>query len=487
MLTPADYELVVGLEIHAQLSTQTKLFAADANQFGDAPNQNISPISLAHPGTLPKLNRQAVEMAVKMGLACGSRIAQYCVFARKNYFYPDLPKGYQITQDTTPICQGGHILIRPKGLPERKVRLKQIHLEEDAGKLIHSAERAHSWVDFNRAGVPLIEIVTEPDLYSPEEAHSLLYEVRKLVRYLGICDGHMEEGSLRCDANVSVKQREQSTLGTRVEIKNLNSMRFVQKAIQYEMERQIECLLQGIHIRQETRSFDAQTGQTLPMRSKEDLHDYRYFPEPDIAPLVLTADWIAACQAALPPLPQALYDRFTQVYQLSANEAHLLTEDKATALFFEQMAGFSTHYKAIAHWMMSPLKAHLNAQSLNWEAFPVSAAQLALLIDLVEQRQLSHSMATQQALPALLENPALDLQPWIQTKQEEEPSDERRLREIIGQVIAQYPDKAMAIKKGKKNLLGLFMGEIMRQTKGNADPTQANRLLLELLDNVASS
>lgn len=303
------YEAVIGLEVHAQLQTQSKLFSGDSASFGAEPNTHISPITLGHPGTLPKTNKKAVEYAVKMGLTCNCEIEQYNYFARKNYFYADLPKGYQVSQHTTPVCKGGYVSIKTKE-GEKKVKLNRIHLEEDAGKSIHDADKDYTCVDFNRAGVPLIEIVTEPDMHSAEEAFQYVTEIRKLVRWINVCDGNMEEGSLRCDANVSVRLKGETALGTKVEVKNLNSIRNVKKAIEYEIERMIAMVEKGERILQQTRSFDAETDTTFAIRDKEEANDYRYFPEPDLTPFQLTEEFISGIKAALPALPNELYIRY---------------------------------------------------------------------------------------------------------------------------------------------------------------------------------
>jgi aspartyl-tRNA(Asn)/glutamyl-tRNA(Gln) amidotransferase subunit B len=335
MNVAGKYEAVIGLEVHAQLQTQSKLFSGDSASFGAEPNTHISPITLGHPGTLPKTNRKAVEYAIKMGLACHCQIERFNYFARKNYFYPDLPKGYQVSQDTTPICKGGYVTIRTKD-GEKMVQLNRVHLEEDAGKSIHDADANYTCVDYNRAGVPLIEIVTEPDMHSAEEAFQYVTEIRKLVRWIGVCDGNMEEGSLRCDANVSIRLRGETGLGTKVEVKNLNSIRNVKKAIEYEIERMIEMVDKGVRIIQQTRSFDADNDTTFAIRDKEEANDYRYFPEPDLTPFHLTEEFISGIKASLPALPEELY-AYYQSLGLSDYDARHLSEEKSVAIILSRL------------------------------------------------------------------------------------------------------------------------------------------------------
>ena len=398
------YEIVVGLEVHAQLQTQSKLFCGDSIAFGSGPNTHVSPITLAHPGTLPMMNRKAVEYAIRMGLACNCTIEKENYFARKNYFYPDLPKGYQVSQHTTPICREGQILIKVKG-EEKKIRLNRIHLEEDAGKSIHDLDNDFTCVDYNRAGTPLIEIVTEPDIRSSEEAFLCLGEIRKLVRYLGICDGNMEEGSLRCDANISVRKQGDTKLGTRVEVKNLNSIRNVKRAIDHESSRLIRMLENGETIIQQTRSFDAQKGTTFATRDKEDADDYRYFPEPDLAPFRLSNDFIDQIRRSLPALQRERVARYKELYQLSEYDALVLTEDRAFSDYFEEMTRSTTNYKAAANWLLGPVKSWMNEHVKEIEDFPLPAKQLSSLQLLVEEGKLSFSIASSRIFPLLLDEP----------------------------------------------------------------------------------
>ncbi len=475
-----QWELVVGLEVHAQLLTESKAYSADPNAYGDHPNTNISAVTLGLPGTLPVMNAKTVELAVRMGLACGCSIAPRMHFARKNYFYPDLPKGYQITQDTTPICTGGRIVYQSGGM-EKVARLVRIHMEEDAGKSIHDVDPFNTLVDLNRAGVPLIEIVGEPDLRSSQEAYDYLVEVRRLVRYLDICDGNMEEGSLRCDANISLRPKGSSTFGTRTEVKNLNSFRNVQRAIEFEAQRQAEVLEAGGTVAQETRTFDAVKGTTTSLRSKEMAHDYRYFPEPDLQPVTVSDAKKEAIRSAMPALPRELQAKYTGSFGLSTYDAAILTDDKETALYYEEVIAITSHHKPAANWVMGPVRSWINERGLTMKEFPISAARLAGLVDVVEAGMVSRSLAAQQLFPLLLEHPgsaaelarAHDL---VQVK------NDGLIEELARAAMARYPEKVAAYRKGNKGLLGLFMGEVMKGTQGKADPRQANEVVKRLLD-----
>ncbi|MBX9850624.1 MAG: Asp-tRNA(Asn)/Glu-tRNA(Gln) amidotransferase subunit GatB, partial [Cytophagaceae bacterium] len=395
------YQPVIGLEVHAQLLTKSKIFASDSTEFGNLPNTNISVITLAHPGILPKLNKQAVEYTIKMGLACNCSINRYNFFDRKNYFYPDLPKGYQTTQDRAPICKGGFVMIKTKE-GEKKITLNRIHMEEDAGKNLHLAGETDTLVDYNRAGVPLIEIVTEPDLRSSDEAFVLMTEIRKLVRYLEVCDGNMEEGSLRCDANISIMLKGSKTYGKKVEVKNMNSMRNVQRAIEFEIERQITELEKGNTVVSETRQFDATTGETYGMRTKEELNDYRYFPEPDLQPLQISEEYLEKIKASMPALPHELYNKFVKEYKLPEYDAGVLSDTKEIALYFNELCQKTKNYKAASNWVMGPVKSYLNELTLHMDKFPVSTQQIADLIALIDLNKISNTSATQKIFPELL-------------------------------------------------------------------------------------
>jgi len=476
------YELVVGLEVHAQMLTKSKAYSADPTEYGALPNTNVSAVTIAHPGTLPRHNEKVVEYAIKMGLACQSEITRYNIFDRKNYFYPDLPKGYQITQDKTPICQGGFLEVLPKDLPAKKIRLTRIHMEEDSGKSMHLDGEEFTLVDLNRAGVPLIEIVSEPDIRNGEEAYAYLTEIRRLVRYLDICDGNMEEGSLRCDANVSVRLKGSEKFGTKVEVKNMNSIRNVQRAIDHEAKRQIEMVERGEEIISETRGFDAPSGTTYSMRMKETLNDYRYFPEPDLQPLVVTEDYLQSVRAQMPSLPRELRERFTKEYGLPEYDVHVLTDAKEIALYFEALCEHTKNYKAASNWMMGPVKSHLNELTLHIDDFPVTPEVLAAVIKLVDEDKLSFATASQKLFPELLKQPQKAPLALAEEMELIQDSDEGALQTLVEEVLAANPEKVEEYRNGKKGLLGMFMGQIMKKTKGKANPKVTTKLLQERLN-----
>ncbi|MCX8080036.1 MAG: Asp-tRNA(Asn)/Glu-tRNA(Gln) amidotransferase subunit GatB [Bacteroidia bacterium] len=480
MLKHTEYEPVIGLECHIQLLTNTKMYSSDRVEYGAPPNSRLSPITLGHPGTLPRINKKAVEMAIILGKSLGCTITKRNEFARKNYFYPDLPKGYQITQDKTPICTGGHVTFRLNG-QEKKVNLIRIHMEEDSGKSIHDLDPFNTLVDLNRAGTPLLEMVSAPDLRSGEEAYAYLYEIRKIVRYLGICDGNMEEGSLRCDANISVRRKGKSGFGKKVEVKNLNSFRHVQKAIDFEIQRQIELLEKGAIIVSETRAFDPAKGITISMRTKETAQDYRYFPEPDLSPIILTDDFIQKTFEQAPELPSVVFKRLTQEFNLPEYDATQLTENKEFALFFLQTSQHCKHYKSISNWLLVPVKNYLNENGIGLHELSLTPLQLAEIIELVESGKVSHTQAVQKLFPAVIQTqkkPAMlihELDIVLQTNASE-------LESVIQDILNRYPEKVAEYKKGKKGLLGLFVGEAMKATKGKSDPKAINQLLLEKLN-----
>jgi aspartyl-tRNA(Asn)/glutamyl-tRNA(Gln) amidotransferase subunit B len=475
------YNLVVGLEVHAQLNTASKAYSSDPNAYGDHPNTNVSVVTLGHPGTLPVVNKTVVEHAVRIGLATNCTIAPWMHYARKNYFYPDLPKGYQITQDKTPICTDGHVIIPIEG-GEKKIGITRIHMEEDAGKSIHDVDPFNTLVDLNRAGVPLVEIVSEPDLRSAQEAYDYLVEIRRLVRYLDICDGNMEEGSLRCDANISLRPKGVEEFGTRCEVKNMNSFKNVMRAIEFEAQRQSEILSAGGEIHMETRTFDAGKGTTVGMRSKEQAHDYRYFPEPDLQPITVSEEQKEVIRRSMPPLPRELRAKYTTTLGLSEYDAAILTDDKATALYYEDLVSRTSNYKTAANWVMGDVRSWMNENGLTMTEFPISAERLAGLIAMIDAGQVSHSVASQKLFPLLLTNSeqsALDLAKANDLLQEDR-SD--LVENIMKEVMAQYPDKVEAYRAGNKGLLGLFMGEVMKGTKGKADPKRANEVVRKLLE-----
>ncbi len=481
--TLTNYELVVGLEIHAQLATNSKIFSSDSAAFGAGPNQNTSPISLGLPGTLPMINREVVACAVKMGLATNCRINLHNRFDRKNYFYADLPKGYQITQDAAPICQQGFITLKAEGnRPERTIRINRIHMEEDAGKSMHDKDDAHSLIDLNRAGVPLIELVSEPDLRSAEDAAAYLAEIRRIAQYIGVCDGNMEEGSLRCDANISVRKRGDEQYGNRCEVKNLNSIRNLQRAINFEFSRQVNLLENGQTIDQNTLNFDAATGETSVLRSKEMANDYRYFPEPDLQPLCLERAWVDELRERLPELPAARVKRYMTEFRLSESDACQLTAERPVADFFEEVARHTVNYKGAANWINGPVQSYLKETGKAISQLPLTADTLAELIALVDAGKISHSAAVQQLLPELLQHPGktpasaiAELNLLIDTHHDE-------LEDIIDLTISRFPEKVAEYNKGKKGVLGLFMGEVMRATGGKIDPGSTNKLIAKKLE-----
>jgi len=477
------YISVIGLEVHAQLLTKSKIYNTDSTAYGSLPNTNVGVITLAHPGTLPRLNKRVVEYAIKMGLACHSEITRFNIFDRKNYFYPDLPKGYQITQDRTPICKGGYVTINTKE-GERNVELHRIHIEEDAGKSIHLAAEPDTLVDFNRAGVPLIEIVSLPDMRTSEEAYAYLTEIRKLVRYLDICDGNMEEGSLRCDANISVMLKDAKEFGKKVEVKNMNSIRNVQRAIDHEIERQIEELEKGNVIVSETRTFDAATGLTYGMRTKEELNDYRYFPDPDLSPMEVSDKWLNEIRSRMPALPRELYNKYITQLGLPEYDAQVLTDSKDIALYFEELCKLTKNYKAASNWVMGPVKQYLNELPLSAEEFPIPASVLADLISLVDSGKISFSAASQRVFPELLKSPnktALEVAQQLNLIQE---SNHDAIIPIIDEVLKEFPLKVEEYKNGKKGIVGMFMGEVMKRSNGKADPKVANELITKKLQEV---
>lgn len=473
---------MIGLEVHAQLSTKSKAYTGDSTEYGNPPNTNVSPISLGHPGTLPRLNENNINYAIKLGLATQSNIREKNEFARKNYFYADLPKGYQITQDKTPICEGGFISLFPNTDQEKKINLTRIHLEEDAGKSIHDQDPFCSLIDLNRAGVSLVEIVSEPDIRSSDEAYEYLTQVRKLVRYLDICDGNMEEGSLRCDANVSVRLKGSKEFGQRTETKNMNSIRNVKRAIEHEIKRQIDVIESGGTIDMETRSFNATDGTTFTLRSKEEAHDYRYFPEPDLQPVSVSQALIQEIQTELPLLPNALYKRYTNEYGLSEYDANLIIDDKSLALYFNELVKHTTNFKAAANWLNGAIKSYLNENGMHIEAFPIDAEKIAALIALIDAKKISHSAASQKVFPILVtESDASPLEIAERNNLIQESNDDA-IAGYINEIIHQNPEEVERYKGGEKQLTGFFMGQLMRVSKGKADPKKANKLLREMLE-----
>ncbi|WP_157056161.1 Asp-tRNA(Asn)/Glu-tRNA(Gln) amidotransferase subunit GatB [Candidatus Burkholderia verschuerenii] len=487
-----QWEVVIGLETHAQLSTESKIFSGTATQFGAAPNTQASPVDLALPGVLPVMNRGAVECAIRFGLSIGSTIAPRSVFARKNYFYPDLPKGYQISQYEIPVVQGGQITIQVpanekagKEAYSKTVNLTRAHLEEDAGKSLHEDFAGMTGIDLNRAGTPLLEIVTEPEMRSAAEAVAYAKALHGLVVWLGICDGNMQEGSFRCDANVSVRPVGQKEFGTRAEIKNLNSFRFLEEAIQYEVRRQIELIEDGGTVVQETRLYDPDKRETRSMRSKEDAHDYRYFPDPDLMPLVIDSSWVERVKGEMPELPADMQKRFVDTYGLTEYDAGVLTSSKAMASYFEalvQKAG-AAQAKIAANWMMGDVSAQLNRESLEIGESPVSAAQLALVVQRIADGTISNKIG-REIFQTMWEEKATDegaADRIIEAKGLKQISDTGALEAIIDEVLAANQKSVEEFRAGKEKAFNALIGQAMKATKGKANPQQVNELLKKKL------
>ncbi len=475
-----EWETVIGLEIHAQLATQSKIFSGAATAYGAAPNTQACAIDLGLPGVLPVLNREAVRMAVMFGLAIQATVAHRSVFARKNYFYPDLPKGYQISQYELPIVHHGRLTIDLEDGVSKVVGITRAHLEEDAGKSLHEDFHGMTGVDLNRAGTPLLEIVSEPDLRSARDAVAYMKKIHTLVRYLGICDGNMQEGSFRCDANVSVRPRGQQAFGTRAEIKNLNSFRFVERAIEFEVERQIELIEGGGTVVQETRLYDPDKGETRSMRSKEEANDYRYFPDPDLLPLVVDESLIEAARAALPELPDAKKQRFVKHYGLNAYDAGVLTASRELADYYEAVAAaLGGDAKLCANWVMGDLAAFLNKENKDITASPVSAEQLAGMLRRIRDQTISGKLA-KEVFEALWEGEG-DADAIIAKRGLRQITDMSAIEKVIDEVIAANPEQLAQYRAGKDKLLGFFVGQVMKVSKGKANPQQVNDLLLKKL------
>lgn len=471
------YETVIGLEVHVQLKTVSKLFCGCSTQFGAEPNTQVCPVCLGFPGVLPVLNEKALTFAVMTGLMMGSKINPFSKFDRKNYFYPDLPKAYQISQYDKPLCLGGGIQIDVEG-QKKTIRLTRIHLEEDAGKLMHFVKE--SGVDYNRTGVPLIEIVSEPDIRSPQEAYEYLRTLKTILQYLGVSDCNMEEGSLRCDANVSLRPQGAETFGTKAEIKNLNSFRGVEKAIQYEIQRQTEVLAQGGRIVQETRLWDSELAATRSMRSKEEAHDYRYFPEPDLVPIVISEGLIARLKASLPELPQVRLDRFMKAYGLSEYDASVLTADRALADFFEEGVKASKNPKAIGNWIMGDLSRELKARNLEIQNSPVKPEDLAALVALIDGGVISGKMA-KDVFMEMCET-RKSPQDIVKSKGLSQLSDKDQIIEVVRKVLQENPRTVEDYYSGKKNALVFLVGQVMKVTKGRANPQMVNEMLTQTLN-----
>lgn len=477
-----EFEAVIGLEVHVQLDTQSKVFATEDFAFGASANQNVSPVSMAHPGALPSINKTCVEYAIKLGLAMNCEIARETYFDRKNYFYPDLPKGYQLSQDNHPICGGGYMDLQLEDGSTKRITLDRIHLEEDAGKSIHDQDPRYTLIDLNRAGAGLLEIVSNPDFRTIEEVSIFLGEIRRLVRYLGVSDGDMEKGNMRCDANISIRPVGQEAYGTRVEVKNLNSIRHTRQAISYEIQRQISQLSAGESIEQQTRTFNTQTGLTAPMRDKETADDYRYFPEPDLSPLLIEEHTLERLRAELPELPWQRFDRYTKELGLDSKKAMPLIERIESARYFEALMQNGLSARLASNWMLGPIQAHLNETKTEIENFPISPAKLAKMAMLAEEGKLPLKLAREALFPALIKAPEADplklatsLNLLMESKGDE-------LAEAMDALILRHPEETQKFRSGKKQLAGFFIGQLMRQFKGKLDPKEIKKVVFEKLN-----
>lgn len=476
-MSKTNYECVIGLEIHAQLKTLSKMFVSDATEFEAGDNKNTSPISVGMPGALPTPNYKAIEYGFKAGLALGCLIRQKSIFARKNYFYPDLPKGYQISQYDLPICEQGSVDFLIEG-QKRTVSITRAHLEEDAGKSNHYGD--YSLINYNRSGVALLEIVSGPDLRSPSEAAAYAKTIRQILRYLDVCDGNLEEGSLRCDCNISMRLVGQEKLGTKVEIKNINSFRFVEKALEYEIDRQTDLLQRGETILQETRLWDPDKSRTFSMRLKEDADDYRYFPDPDLLPLVISDEWLNSVKDTLPELPLKRFERFQAQYQIPFYDAEILTSEKSLADYFESTAQFCNNPKAASNWIMTELLRMINEQNLTIETCPIAAQSLAQLIKLIDSGKISGKMA-KSLIQDMWKDPR-DPEVLMLEKGLVQISDESALEKIIDDVLLKQQESVIAYREGKTKLFGFFVGLVMKQSKGQANPEKVNDLLKKKLE-----
>jgi aspartyl-tRNA(Asn)/glutamyl-tRNA(Gln) amidotransferase subunit B len=475
----SEWQAVIGLEVHAQLSTLSKIFCSCSTKFGAEPNSQTCPVCLGLPGSLPVLNKKVIEYALRMALATHCAIAPYSLLARKNYFYPDLPKGYQISQYEFPLAEKGWVDLEVNG-PSRRVGITRIHIEEDAGKLIHDELRPVSYVDFNRTGVPLIEIVGEPDLRTPEEAGEYLRRLREILRYLEICDGNMEEGSFRCDANISMRAAGTDEYGTKVELKNMNSFKHVEKALEFEIRRQQAVLEDGGSLEQETRLWDAARGVTLSMRGKEEAHDYRYFPDPDLVPLEIAREWIDEVRQTLPELPEAKRDRFMTRYGLTEHDAQVLTSSKVLAHYFEDCIRLHPHPKTVANWIMVELIRELKRAELEIERCPLPAENLAGLLDLIQEGSISGKMG--KAVFEEMFETGKASGTIVQERGLVQMTDSGQIAGVVEEILHNNPDKIAAYRGGKIKLFGFFVGEVMKKTQGKANPRMVNEILKKKLD-----
>ncbi len=472
-----EYEAVIGLEVHIQLLTKTKIFCPCSTDFGATPNTHVCPVCLGMPGVLPVLNKQVVEYAIRLGEALNCKINRFSRFARKNYFYPDLPKGYQISQYELPILEGGYVEIFIDG-EYRQIALERIHMEEDAGKTIHKSDG--SYVDLNRAGVPLLEMVSMPVMHSPQEASEYLRSIRKIVRYLGICDGNMEEGSMRCDANISIRPKGETKLGTKAELKNMNSFKHVEKALEYEIERQIAAVENGEKIVQETRLWDEKAGITKSMRSKEEAFEYRYFPDPDLVPILIDDEWIERVKREIPELPKARMERFVKEYGLKEEDARILTDDKILADYFEEAAKASNNPKSVVNWILSELLGHLNRENKSIEDTIIKPEHIAELVGLIDKNTISGKIAKTVFKEMYVSGDAPGS--IVEKKGLVQITDEKAIEELVVKIVDANPKAVEQYKSGKKNTIGFFVGQVMKETKGKANPKMVNEILMRKLE-----
>jgi aspartyl-tRNA(Asn)/glutamyl-tRNA(Gln) amidotransferase subunit B len=475
------YEAVIGLEVHAQLLTETKCFCGCSTKFGNPPNSNVCPVCLGHPGVLPVLNKKVVEFTMKMGLATNCTINEKSIFARKNYFYPDLPKGYQISQYEEPICEHGVLEVVTSDGQKREIGITRIHMEEDAGKSIHD-QSPYTLVDVNRCGVPLMEIVSEPDLRSPEEAGLYLMKIRQIVQYLGICDGNMEEGSLRCDANISIRLKGEKKLGTKTEIKNMNSFKNVEKAIAYEIERQVDLLEEGKSIVQETLLWNADTNTVALMRSKEEAHDYRYFPDPDLMPVIVSEEWKNGIAKSLPELPSKRKERFIEQYKLPKYDSEILTAEKDLADYYEKVVTVTNDYKSASNWIMVDILKVINENKIPIKEFSISPDNVGKLINLINNNTISGKIAKEVFPDMVLSNK--DPEIIIKEKNLIQITDSSAIEDVINQILLKNPIEVQQYLSGKDKLFGFFIGQIMKETKGKANPKSVNNKLKQKLDSL---
>lgn len=473
-----QFESVIGLEIHAQLLTESKIFCGCSTRFGNEPNSNICPVCLGHPGILPVLNKKVIEYSILLGLATNCTINRNSVLARKNYFYPDLPKGYQISQYENPICENGFLEIKMKEGKKKKIGITRIHMEEDAGKSIHHIGYSTS-IDVNRCGVPLLEIVSEPDIRTPEEAYHYLIKMKQILQYLGICDGNMEEGSLRCDANVSIRPIGSQKFGTKTEIKNLNSFRNVERALTFEIDRQIDLVIDNEEIVQQTLLWDADLNQVIPMRSKEEAHDYRYFPDPDLMPVIVDSHWQNSIQDSMPELPDKKFERFVNDYSLPEYDAEVLTQSRDIAEYYDKVVSVTSDYKAASNWVMSEVLAIINEKNINISLFSVLPEKLGKLINLINNGTISGKIA-KEVFSEMLNN-AKDPEVIIKEKNLVQISDEGELARVVDDILSKNKEQVQSYLNGNERIFGFFIGQVMKETQGKANPGIVNSIIRKRL------